>query len=152
MSRRARHNPINPVGWTFLVLGGAAVVGVGVYLATRPAAAATPPPPPGGGSTDSISNQLATHHLTAADLAPSGPALTKNVYVPPPFVFGAITPAPYNPTNKNLGDPNDQNSPAYACIQSYNMLHRGTPLNKREQYVAAVWGTKCVNAGGKADW
>jgi hypothetical protein len=146
-----RSNPINPVGWTFLVLGGVAVVGVGVYLATRPAAASTDkaaPPPPPGGSTDAISRQLATHHLTAADVTHPAPA----VYVPPPFVFGTQAPAPYNPSNKDLGNPMDPNSPAYACVQAYNMTHSGVPLNKRELYAAEVWGNACRAAGGLPTW
>jgi hypothetical protein len=146
--RRAKNNPINPVGWTVLILGGAAVVGVGVYLATRPAAAATnksaaPPPPPGGPLTMTDM----TPHLPS----PPKPAFQRTIYVPPPFIFGKEGPTPYNPNNKDLGNPYDPNSPAYACVQAYNMIHGG-PLNTRELYAAKVWADACVKAGGRANW
>jgi hypothetical protein len=43
MARRVRKNPVSPVVWVVL---GAAVVGGGIYLLTRPAASTPPTPTP----------------------------------------------------------------------------------------------------------
>jgi hypothetical protein len=126
MKRRAKANPSLTVEQWLMITGGIAAVGIGAYFVFRkPAAAASdtaganaplPPNTPSGIADDSAFLQTSTTQAAIQATQPN---------TPPPggSVFGSFDPNAASTYNRNgatnLGDPNDPNSTAGACVLAH---------------------------------